>query len=82
VKWPPAWDPISGGLAVESSSARESEKRRHYSSVDKSSIADIRQRVTTLAREAEDFLLLESIVRERLVKTAGWKRLTGCCCDF
>jgi hypothetical protein len=37
----------------------------------------------TCAREAEEFLLLEAVAREQLVKTqqAG-KRLSGCCGDL
>jgi hypothetical protein len=34
-----------------------------------------------LNAEAEESLLLQAITRERLVKTAGWKRLSGCCGD-
>jgi hypothetical protein len=36
----------------------------------------------TWAREAEESPLLEAVARERLVKTAGWKRLSGCCGDL
>jgi hypothetical protein len=32
--------------------------------------------------EAEEFLLLEALGRERLVKTPGWKRLSRCCDDL
>jgi Ser-tRNA(Ala) deacylase AlaX len=34
------------------------------------------------AREAEEPPLLEAVARERLVKTVGWKRLSGCCGDL
>jgi hypothetical protein len=27
-------------------------------------------------------LLLEVVAKERLLKTAGWKRLSGCCGDL
>jgi hypothetical protein len=37
--------------------------------------------VELTAREAEESPLLEVIVRGRLFKTAGWKRLNGCCGD-
>jgi hypothetical protein len=33
-------------------------------------------------REAEVSPLLEAVSRERLVKTATWKRLSGCCYDL
>jgi hypothetical protein len=33
----------------------------------------------TCTREAEESPLLEAAARERLVKTAGWKRLSVCC---
>jgi hypothetical protein len=33
-------------------------------------------------REAEQTPLLEAVSKERLVKTGGWKRLSGCCCDL
>jgi hypothetical protein len=33
----------------------------------------------TRARESEEFSLLEAVVRERLVKTAGWKIFSRCC---
>jgi hypothetical protein len=36
----------------------------------------------TRAREAEGSPLLGAVARERLVKTAGWKRLSGCCGDL
>jgi hypothetical protein len=36
----------------------------------------------TRAREAEESTMLEAAARERLVKTAGWKRLCGCCGDL
>jgi hypothetical protein len=29
--------------------------------------------------EAEDSLVLEAVAREGLMKTSGWKRLSGCC---
>jgi hypothetical protein len=29
--------------------------------------------------EAEESPLLEAVARERLMKTAGWERLSGCC---
>jgi hypothetical protein len=35
-----------------------------------------------LNAETEKFPLLEAAFRERLVKTAGWKRLNGCCSDL
>jgi hypothetical protein len=35
-----------------------------------------------LAHEAEKCLLLEPVARERLVKTASWKKLSGCCGDL
>jgi hypothetical protein len=33
----------------------------------------------TWTREAEESPLLESVARERMMKTEGWKRLSGCC---
>jgi hypothetical protein len=36
----------------------------------------------TCACEAEESLLLEAVAKEQLVKTAGWKRLSGCCGDL
>jgi hypothetical protein len=36
----------------------------------------------TWAREAEESPLLEAIATEWLVKTACWRRLSGCCGDF
>jgi hypothetical protein len=35
-----------------------------------------------LEREDEEFPLLEAAARERLVKTAGWKRISGCCSEL
>jgi hypothetical protein len=35
-----------------------------------------------LSAEAEESPLFAAVTRERLVKTAGWKRLNGCCCDL
>jgi hypothetical protein len=32
--------------------------------------------------EAEECPLLEAVVRERLVKTADWNRLSECCSDL
>jgi hypothetical protein len=32
--------------------------------------------------EAEEFSLLGAVARERLVKIAGWKTLSGCCGDL
>jgi hypothetical protein len=34
-----------------------------------------------LSAEAEESPLLEAVTRERLVKTVGWKRFSGCCGD-
>jgi hypothetical protein len=31
--------------------------------------------------ECEESPLSEVVARERLVKTAGWKRFNGCCCE-
>jgi hypothetical protein len=36
----------------------------------------------TWAREAEGSPLLETVARKRLVDTAHWKRLSGCCGDL
>jgi hypothetical protein len=36
----------------------------------------------TWMREAAESPLLEAVTRERLVKTAGWKRLSECCGDL
>jgi hypothetical protein len=36
----------------------------------------------TSGREAKESPLLEAVARERLVKTAGWKSLSGCCGDL
>jgi hypothetical protein len=33
-------------------------------------------------QEAEESPLIEAIARERLVKIAGWKRLSWCYCDL
>jgi hypothetical protein len=33
----------------------------------------------TLVHEAKESPLLGAVARERPVKTAGWKRLSGCC---
>jgi hypothetical protein len=32
-------------------------------------------------RKVEELPLLKTVAREWLVKTADWKRLSGCCCD-
>jgi hypothetical protein len=34
------------------------------------------------ASKAKESSLLEAVARERLVKTAGWRRLSGCCGDL
>jgi hypothetical protein len=44
------------------------------SSVDISVVSSVTQ-----STEAEESSLLEAVAREQLVKTAGWKRLSGCC---
>jgi hypothetical protein len=36
----------------------------------------------TWAQEAEESPQLEVVARERLVKTPGWKRLSGCCSEL
>jgi hypothetical protein len=36
----------------------------------------------TSVSEAEEYPLLEAVARERLVKTADRKRLSGCCGDL
>jgi ParB-like chromosome segregation protein Spo0J len=35
-----------------------------------------------LRAEAEEFPLLETVIRERLLTTAGWRRLCECCGDL
>jgi hypothetical protein len=43
-------------------------------------ISSVRESVKRIrGREAKEFLLLEAVSRERLVKTAGLKRLSECC---
>jgi hypothetical protein len=79
------WNKFSWGFAVESSSAREAEKRWHYSWADswqRVQLWDIR-RTVTWAQEAEEYVLLEAVSREQLLKTQqAEKRLSRCCGDL
>jgi hypothetical protein len=74
-------NPVNWGLAVQLSSARQAQKRRRCSWVDKEFCTGGCDK-RTWAHEAEESPLLEAVARERLVKTAGWKRLSRCCGDL
>jgi hypothetical protein len=86
VKWPPAWSRASWKSAVkdnrENLRSWQSQQRTGSRIPDeiagKQSYTSVSEG-TAWAREDEESPLLEAVTRERLLKTAGWKGLSGCC---